>query len=143
MLLGGNEDGCLIFPEFNKAFDGMRTLAEILKLLAEGGGNLSALLDSLPKLVCMRDSVFCSWSLKGKIMRTLIQEMDKEKVDLLDGIRIFVEQDSILILPDGEQPLFHLFAEGASGEKVKSLLEQYARKIKQEQYPNRELKQVT
>jgi len=143
VILAGNEDGCVIFPEFNKAFDAMRAIGEMLRLLSEESRSLSNLLDSLPKLVYMRDSVFCSWGLKGKIMRTLIQEMDKEKVDLLDGIRIFVEQDSILILPDGEQPLFHLFAEGVSGEKVKSLLEKYARKIKQEQRSTLELKQVT
>jgi len=143
VILAANEDGCFVFPEFNTAFDAMRTLGEVLMLLAENGGSISELLDGLPKLVCMRDSVFCSWGLKGKIMRTLIQEMDQEKVDLLDGIRIFADQDSILILPDQEQPLFHLFAEGVSGEKAASLLEKYAKKIKQEQRSTPEPKQIT
>lgn len=140
IILAGNEQGCFVFPEFHRAFDAMRTLGEILELLSQEEQILAVLLDNLPQLICMRESVFCSWSSKGKVMRKLIQEIGKEKVDLLDGIRIFAEQSSILILPDGEQPLFHLFAEGASGETVKFLLEKYVKKIKQEQRIHKELR---
>jgi len=142
VLLAGNEQGAFVFPEFQTAFDGMRAVGEILELITKGGKDFSQLVNDLPKLICLRDSVFCSWGSKGKVMRTLIQEVEREKMDLLDGIRIFAEQSSILVLPDGEQPLFHLFAEGSSQEKVKSLLEKYAQKIRHAQRLSKELRKV-
>lgn len=141
-LLGGNEQGGYIFPDFQTAFDGMRATGEMLEMLAEKEKPLSLLVDNLPKLICKRESVFCSWGSKGKVMRTLIQSIGKEKVDLLDGIRIFLDQCSILILPDGEKPVFHLLAEGVSNEKVKTLLEKYSQMIMEEQNIHNGLRKV-
>jgi len=142
VLLAGNEQGAFVFPEFQAAFDGMRALGEILEMLTKKDSSLVNLLDNLPKLICLQDSIFCSWGFKGKVMRSLIQEVGKEKVDLLDGIRIFSEESSILILPDGEQPIFHLFAEGTCREKVLALLEKYLHKIRKEQNLPEQLRKV-
>ena len=58
----------------------------------------------------------CPWALKGTVMRVLNERYADGNVDLLDGIKIFEERGWSQVLPDPDEPLIHLYAEGASDE---------------------------
>jgi mannose-1-phosphate guanylyltransferase/phosphomannomutase len=55
---------------------------------------------------------------------------DKELV-LVDGVKLIVDDGWVLVLPDPEQPLTHVWAEGATIADARSLAQQYARTIRQ------------
>ena len=59
--------------------------------------------------------VQCPWALKGTVMRVLNERFADANVDLRDGIKIFDERGWVQVLPDADEPLVHLYAEGESG----------------------------
>jgi mannose-1-phosphate guanylyltransferase/phosphomannomutase len=47
-------------------------------------------------------------------MRVLSERLKGRDVDLLDGIKIFEENGWAQVLPDPDEPLVHVYAEGAT-----------------------------
>jgi mannose-1-phosphate guanylyltransferase/phosphomannomutase len=54
--------------------------------------------------------------LKGAVMRVLTERLRDRDVDLLDGIKVFDERGWAQLLPDPDEPLVHIYAEGATKE---------------------------
>ena len=59
-------------------------------------------------------------------MRVLNERYADGNVDLLDGIKIFEERGWTLVLPDPDEPVLHLYAEGASDEASADLARELA-----------------
>jgi mannose-1-phosphate guanylyltransferase/phosphomannomutase len=49
-------------------------------------------------------------------MRVLTEQLRDREVDLLDGIKVFDERGWAQLLPDPDEPLVHIYAEGATTE---------------------------
>ena len=54
-------------------------------------------------------------------MRVLNERFADADVDLRDGIKIFDERGWVQVLPDADEPLVHLYAEGESAEDSEDL----------------------
>ena len=54
-------------------------------------------------------------------MRVLNERFADANVDLRDGIKIFDERGWVQVLPDADEPLVHLYAEGDSAEDSEDL----------------------
>jgi mannose-1-phosphate guanylyltransferase/phosphomannomutase len=57
-------------------------------------------------------------------MRILNERFADREVDLLDGIKIFDERGWTQVLPDADEPLIHIYAEGATEEVSEELEEE-------------------
>jgi len=44
-------------------------------------------------------------------------------------IKVFVDGGWVLVLPDADRPLFHVFAESVSNDQAQALAEKYARVV--------------
>jgi mannose-1-phosphate guanylyltransferase/phosphomannomutase len=130
VVFAGNDEGSYIFPDFIPAFDALLSFTKLLEMLAETDSELSDLLDRLPRYDVMREEVYTSWENKGLIMRQLIEMHQDEVVDSTDGMKVFMGDSRwILILPDQEEPVLHLFAEGRSEDDCRETLDRYRRVI--------------
>jgi mannose-1-phosphate guanylyltransferase/phosphomannomutase len=57
----------------------------------------------------------------------LSQQYQSSHTTQIDGIRIDLNSDEwVLVLPDAERPLFHIFAESSSNEGAHTLVEKYS-----------------
>ena len=126
VVLAGDGEGGLIFPRFHPSFDGMFAVAKILELLAVQGTSFGAVVSSLPRYYQSTTSVTCAWEVKGKVMRMLNENFRSQRGRHVDGIRIELGEDWVLVLPDADRPLFHIVAEARSEQAAKSLAEEYA-----------------
>jgi mannose-1-phosphate guanylyltransferase/phosphomannomutase len=54
-------------------------------------------------------------------MRVLNEHFADANVDLRDGIKIFDERGWVQVLPDADEPLVHLYAEGETPESSRDL----------------------
>jgi mannose-1-phosphate guanylyltransferase/phosphomannomutase len=54
-------------------------------------------------------------------MRVLNERLQGRDVDLLDGIKLFDERGWSLVLPDPDEPLIHLYAEGETPDDSDAL----------------------
>ncbi len=62
---------------------------------------------------------------KGAVMRILTERMKGKKVDTLDGIKVFEDAGWAQVLPDPDEPLVHVYAEGRTPEEAAKLEEEF------------------
>ncbi len=117
---------------FNQAvltFDALSTAVRILEYMAQKNLLLSQVIAGIPEFYMTRSEVDCPWPVKGKVMRQLIEENDGKRVELLDGVKVYHEGGWALVLPDADEPRYHVYSEGFSNEFAEELAAFYIEKI--------------
>jgi mannose-1-phosphate guanylyltransferase / phosphomannomutase len=127
----GEAKGGFVFPAFQPAFDAMMATAKLMELLAIAKEPLSKIIDQIPPIHLVRRHVACSWEKKGKIMRQLIETTRREKVQLLDGVKIWHGKSWVIIMPDADKAIFHVNAEGTNLEQSQQLAARYVAMIQE------------
>jgi mannose-1-phosphate guanylyltransferase/phosphomannomutase len=128
--LAGSPDGALIFPEFIPAPDAMTALARILSYRARTGELLSTRIEQLPRVFVAHEPVPCPWEQKGVVMREVMERAEGDRVELVDGVKVYHGEDWVLVLPDPEQPLVHVWAESDSDADAQSLAGKQVRLVR-------------
>jgi mannose-1-phosphate guanylyltransferase/phosphomannomutase len=121
VAFAGAPGGGYIFPHFLPAYDAIASLCKLLELLAPIDRPVSALVAELPRPTLIHRQLQCPWALKGSVMRVLNEHFADANVDLRDGIKIFDERGWVQVLPDADEPLVHLYAEGETPESSRDL----------------------
>jgi mannose-1-phosphate guanylyltransferase/phosphomannomutase len=114
VIFAGSAGGGFVFPEFVPAYDGMASLCKLLELLAPVGRPLSEIVGELPASAVIHREVRCPWARKGTVMRIVTERMKGRNIDVSDGIKVFEERGWAQVLPDPDEPLVHVYAEGRS-----------------------------
>ncbi len=127
----GNTDGGFILPGFLPAFDAAATFIKILDLLAYHQRHLSEVVAELPRVHMAHEVVVTPWEQKGTVMRTLVEQSKDREVELVDGVKVRHDAGWALALPDPEEPVTHVWAEGANEAEARRLAQEYARRIRQ------------
>jgi len=109
--------------------DALCSLVWLLAYLAERGTSLGELTRQLPDSYMVRETVYCPWSSKGKVMRRMMEEIKGKPLELLDGIKVFDPQGWVLILPDSEEACVRVISQGNSADDAAALAVAYARRI--------------
>jgi mannose-1-phosphate guanylyltransferase/phosphomannomutase len=125
VIFAGAVGGGYVFPEFLPAYDAVASLCYLLELLAPVDGTLSSLVAGLPAPTLVHDELPCPWSMKGLVMRVLTERLRDRELDTLDGIKVFEKRGWAQVLPDPDEPIIHLYAEGktrADSEALESEL---------------------
>jgi mannose-1-phosphate guanylyltransferase/phosphomannomutase len=121
VVFAGAVGGGYVFPEFTPAYDAIATLCKLLELLAPERRTLSELVAELPRPTRVHRQLACPWGKKGLVMRVLNERLQGRRLDLLDGIKVFDERGWAQVLPDPDEPLLHLYAEGATPDDSDAL----------------------
>jgi mannose-1-phosphate guanylyltransferase/phosphomannomutase len=121
VVFGGAVGGGYVFPEFLPAYDAVASLAKLLELLAPVDQPISELVGDLPSPTLVHHQLPCPWALKGLVMRVLNERLAGRDLDLTDGIKVYDERGWMQVLPDPDEPLLHLYAEGHSREASEEL----------------------
>jgi mannose-1-phosphate guanylyltransferase/phosphomannomutase len=116
VVFAGAVGGIYVFPEFLPAHDAVASLCKLLELLAPVDRPLSELVSDLPASRVVHRQVACPWALKGLVMRVLTERLKGRELDLTDGIKAIDERGWAEVLPDPDEPLIHVYAEGDSDE---------------------------
>ncbi len=58
------------------------------------------------------------WEQKGLVMRTIVEQAKDRETVLVDGVKVIHDDGWALVLPDPEEPVTHVWAEG--GERHQS-----------------------
>jgi mannose-1-phosphate guanylyltransferase / phosphomannomutase len=127
----GAVGGAYVFPEFLPAYDAVASLCELLELLAPLERPLSELVAELPASAVVHRQLACPWGMKGLVMRVLTERLKDRDLDLTDGIKVLDERGWAEILPDPDEPLVHVYAEGET-EDVSAELERELRGLLEE-----------
>jgi mannose-1-phosphate guanylyltransferase / phosphomannomutase len=131
VVFAGAVGGGYVFPEFLPAYDAMASLCKLLELLAPVDRPLSELVAELPQSHVVHRRVPCPWAQKGLVMRVLTERLGDRDVDLRDGIKVFDQRGWAQVLPDPDEPVVHVYAEGAD-EQTSAQLEEELRHLVEE-----------
>ena len=98
-------------------------MIEFLNLLKNSGGSVTNLVSKLPKYFLFRDKVEYKWELKDKIIDKARKEFSGIKVEELDGIKFWQDENTwILFRSSMNAPEFRVFAESDDENKAKKLI---------------------
>ncbi len=127
-FVGGTRGG-FIFPGFQLGADAMFATVKILELLAKADTSIKSLRTKFSDLHLRSEDVPCNWRKKGQVMRTLIEDTVDENRQLIDGVRILRDGGWVLVAPDREKDLFHIYAESRDKGQTQSLIAEFRQKI--------------
>ncbi|MDP4092667.1 MAG: mannose-1-phosphate guanyltransferase [Bacillota bacterium] len=127
----GNEIKEEMLDQFTMHFDAMAGLVKILDFMEQNSYKLSELVDMIPDIHINRTEVECPWDAKGKVIRQLIQESDRESVETVEGVKVYGDRGWVLVLPDGEAPVCRVISESYSEEFAEELSSIYVNKIRE------------
>ncbi|MDD4179138.1 MAG: nucleotidyltransferase, partial [Candidatus Margulisbacteria bacterium] len=125
----GETVGGFIFPEFQCAFDAMFTSVKLIEMLAAQRVKLSELTAEVPRPNMWSKEISCPSEKKGLVLRSIVDSLKDEEVDLTDGVKVFHGDDWVLILPDPVRPIIHLYSEANNDNQAEKLIVKYVDQI--------------
>jgi phosphomannomutase/phosphoglucomutase len=127
-IFGGEENGGLIFADFQYCRDGAMAAAKMLEIVAREG-KLSALNDRIPSYCQCKKKTGCPDEKKERVMNGLAKQAEGNKVDTTDGVKIFFEDGWVIVRPSGTEPVFRIFSESKTTERAEELADEYRKKV--------------
>src|SRR5205085_10010949 len=113
--------------DFLPAYDGMFAAVKLLEGLARSGKRLGEIADAHEAIHIRQQRISCPWGRKGAVMRRMMEETEKEKRQLVDGVKVWKdERDWALIIPHSHKPYFVVTVEGDDDGKAEELVAQYS-----------------
>lgn len=117
--------------QFSLNFDALAALARVIEFICQEGKGLAEIVDSIPEFHTSQKKIDCPWEAKGRVIRKLIEDHTDRPLELLEGVKVYLDNGWALVLPDAEEPVCRVFSEGFSQEIADSLTDMYADKIKE------------
>jgi mannose-1-phosphate guanylyltransferase/phosphomannomutase len=134
--IASDGEGGFAWPDHLGAFDAMYTLIKLLELRAKIGVPLSEARAALPQVAYITATEFCPWEAKGKVMRILLDRHRMDSVDLVDGIKVYVDEGFVLVRPDPDEPSYHVVASVADPERGRQLVDEYLAQVREAEGSN-------
>ncbi len=131
VVIGGSAETGFIFPQLHPGFDAMFCIAKLIEMLTLQEQTLGQIRAELPRIYHRGQVVRCPWTMKGALMRHLVETHPPENLELIDGVKILNRQhDSwVLVLPDAGEPLVHIFANSSDRGWVDETLREYRNRV--------------
>jgi mannose-1-phosphate guanylyltransferase/phosphomannomutase len=128
-IMAGSMNGQISFPGFQPAFDGMFALARILELVATAEIPLSKVITGVASKAFLQAKIPCAWEMKGGIMRKMSEDSLDKEATFIDGIKVSLDDDWLLLLPDQYRSFIHLVAEAREIKSAQKLIDEYRGKV--------------
>ncbi|MBP0020299.1 MAG: mannose-1-phosphate guanyltransferase [Cyanobacteria bacterium SBLK] len=131
VVLGGSGEMGFIFPQLHPGFDAMFCVAKLIEMLTIQERSLAQIRGELPRVCHKTYTMRCPWTVKGALMRHLVETHPAENLELIDGVKIVNRQNDnwVLILPDAGEPLVHIFANSEDRDWVDRTLMDYRQRV--------------
>ncbi len=127
-IFGGEENGGLIFADFQYCRDGAMAVAKMLEIVATKG-KLSELNDRIPAYCQCKKKTACPEQKKEAVMEKLAKDVAGGRVDTTDGVKIYFEDGWVIVRPSGTEPIFRIFSESKSAERAEQMAEDYKKRV--------------
>jgi mannose-1-phosphate guanylyltransferase/phosphomannomutase len=133
VVLGGSAEMGFIFPQLHPGFDAMFCIAKLIEILTIQERSLGQIRADLPRVCHKTHVVRCPWTVKGALMRHLVETHPVDSLELIDGVKIrdYQSDSWVLILPDAGEPLVHIFANSSDRAWVDDTLREYRIRVQE------------
>jgi len=122
-VIGGEGNGGIIFPSLNYARDGIVALALILNYLAIRDDFISSVIDELPHYHMLKRKISSYGVNLELIKEELSKRFNSDRLDFLDGIKIWLEEGWVHMRLSGTEPILRIISEAKTPEAAKKILQ--------------------
>ncbi|ASC73122.1 nucleoside-diphosphate-sugar pyrophosphorylase [Halomicronema hongdechloris C2206] len=131
VVLGGSGDMGFIFPDLHPGFDAMFCIAKLIEMLTVQERSLGQIWSELPRISHRIQTLRCPWTVKGALMRYLVETHPADALELIDGVKIVDgnHDNWVLVLPDAGEPLVHIFANSDDRDWIEEQLREYRTRV--------------
>ncbi|MBL6591878.1 MAG: phosphoglucosamine mutase [Flavobacteriaceae bacterium] len=131
-IIGGEGNGGVIYPESHYGRDAIVGIGLFLSLYCERDLSASNLLNTFPKYYMVKEKINLSSSINiNKILNQIAEKYKKEKIDLVDGVRIDFIESWVQLRKSNTEPIIRIYSEAKSEEKSKNLISELKTLIKE------------
>jgi phosphomannomutase/phosphoglucomutase len=131
VVMGGEGNGGLIYPEHQFCRDGAMTAATMVSLVSRSGKPISELARSLPRYSMIKEKIRTGDA--RALVEGLVRAYAGEKPDLTDGIRLNREDSWALVRASGTEPLVRITVESRREKEALDLLKEIKDAIRDHQ----------
>lgn len=129
-LVGGEGSGGVILPAVHLGRDAIVGIGLILQMLAESGGSLSALKESLPQYTIAKGKVDLGNHSPDQILNTLQASLPPGgKVNTEDGIRVDYPEYWVHFRKSNTEPIIRIIAEARTPSQASAVVEDFKKRI--------------
>ncbi len=129
--LAADRRGGIAFPAFLPAFDGVAALLHMMNHVATTDEALSKLVKAIAVPAIAEETVVTPWERKGAVMREMVERNANRTLDLIDGVKVILDDGWVLVVPDPEEPATLVSAEAPTPSEARARAQEYARRIRQ------------
>lgn len=123
-VIGGEGNGGVIYPEVNFARDSFVAMALILHLMEEEQKPLSEILGKLPRYAMIKTSRQVGSDQVPALLEKLKSRYRGKKMDLQDGVKIYVDSAWIHIRPSNTEPIMRVVVEAPTQAQAEKLVQE-------------------
>lgn len=123
-MVGGEENGGIIFGEHQYCRDGAMTVALILNLMAGSGRKISELISELPQYYIHKLSVERKKAWKN-LEPGILSYSEAERIDRSDGLKIYLDDGWVLMRPSGTEPIIRIYGQSRDEKRARELALEY------------------
>jgi phosphomannomutase len=126
-LIGGEGSGGVILPALHTGRDALAGIALILQMLAEHGGTLSALKDSLPRYEIAKGKVDLASGSAPAILERLAgaARAAGARITADDGLKLDFDDHWVHLRASNTEPIMRIIAEAATAARAQELVDRY------------------
>lgn len=128
VLVAGTRGG-FIFPGWQRGADAACSLANLLELLARSGVELESLINAAKPGEFADAMIPCQWRHKGALMRKILEESAQLPREMIDGVRLRINDTWLWIAPDRRNAHFRVQAESPTKEGASRILAEWVANI--------------
>lgn len=129
--IGVEQVGVYILPEIGMHPDSLYAALYLMNTI-ESPSEIREFVSSLPVMHFAKKGIPCSNNKKEIVMKqvaSMVDELNPEKVNLLDGIRLEFADSWLLIRPSGTEPLIRVICESQSQSTMETFLNHGSRMV--------------
>jgi phosphomannomutase len=123
-VIGGEGNGGVIYPELHYGRDALVGVALFLTALAQRGGTMTALRNTLPQYIISKNKISLQPDTDiNALLEAVKKHFSAEKINTKDGVRIDFEssREWVHLRRSNTEPIIRIYAESSTVEKADKL----------------------
>ncbi len=131
-VIGGEENGGVVYRGWSWTREGMLTPLKVLELLASENKSLEEMDRQFPAYFQVKEGIPCSNQQKELLLSQIRNAVPTDThVNVRDGVKLRYSDGWILLRPSGTEPLFRVFAEAKTKTRAQALATQGLKLVEQ------------